>query len=245
MIGLLLLFVSNAHAVQKAWVNVPQAQIFEKMDHASTMVEERTEGEVLEVGNDSISDRFSKRWYKVRTRAGAVGYIPANEILTERTLAIDGKVGLTFPKPGVAASETDHQRAWKWGLRAMGLAGSDLGFTSFGAGFDGEVAFNFSSLFSGWHTGYNSRRFAVGVAFVNFDRLQSVMGSLIARLFSSSRFEPEFRIRVGQAMGLSVGARYPLGAGSGRHFALSAELGGAGQADAQYGWLSGGVSFHF
>jgi hypothetical protein len=83
----------------------------------------------------------------------------------------------------------------------------------------------------------------------------AVEGGLIYRFYTTSRFEPEMRIRFGYALGsgslvggANFGVRYPFSLDSDNHLDAYLEAGALGswaETAPVHGWGSFGVGYHF
>jgi uncharacterized protein YgiM (DUF1202 family) len=221
---LLLALATPAHAVQRAIVKADDTPVHQYPNITSPVLTKLTHDEELPVSSTMVRDvNEAFYWYKIRLPSGEYGYVQADRITAEGNLNLAKYQGVDM---NAVDRELREGYVWLIALRGMGIAGYQVSEPQTGLlGAEGEL----SVCLRLGQRGYARRQFALGAAFQKVRDGQAILGSFIYRVFSSTRTEPELRLRGGVAqgaggsstgvLGLSAGARYPFSLGHGFHLA--------------------------
>ncbi len=249
----------EALAAQDAKVIGVDVVLYNLPNHTSPPIATLARGSTVKVSNEFRKDVHGEYGYKAQSPKGEYGWVRANEIVTAEIEGNRQWGGYDIRHHEDADRRTSH---WTFLLRGMGLAGKQT-FTT-GATYGGEGEFTICPLWN--EKGYYHRILGVGVAYqVQRQGLASsrlIAGSLVYRIFTHARAEPEVRLRLGKqtpseflVFGANLGVRYPFSLYEGIHFAGYLEAGSlipvsrpealAGAQTSIAFWVSAGIGLHF
>ncbi|OFZ82001.1 MAG: hypothetical protein A2583_01300 [Bdellovibrionales bacterium RIFOXYD1_FULL_53_11] len=222
---LLLLSAASARGAMKAGILPEYADIFHSPDKSSMVLTAVAGGTEVMVSDTAVRGKDGLFWRKIRAPGGQVGYIKSSDILPRSSPVVMREAGMQdLPRIGADAEGGHGDWQWRFTLRAMGIGGLQTRPSAWVVGGDGEFSYSFTR----GERGYDNRRAALGVAASSFNRVLFVTLSVIYRVYTQSRAEPEIRLRMGRDLqsgrngfGIEGGVRYPLALGSGPQVSLN------------------------
>jgi 8-oxo-dGTP pyrophosphatase MutT (NUDIX family) len=214
------LFPSYSLAAQKAVITREEVSILEKPRSQAHSMGSFAQGEEVLVSDQPVRDRESQSWYKVKTKEGRFGYIPMSAI---ELVSLKKELA----ERGIDSRAAAEGAGWTIGVRALGLGVYQLPIEEATYAIDAEV----STILGFGEKGFARRRFGVGLGYFGVGDSASILATLISRIYTDSRGEPEIRLRAGLnqgqfVAGFAVGYRWPFSLVAGAHVSGYVEASG-------------------
>lgn len=243
---------SPALAVQSAEVLRKTVPVFKKPSQRSAQINILSKGDNVPVSTNRVKDPTGMYWHKVKLPTGGTGYIQSVQIRTAkeaRSLKQARVLASNDESGAVLQAQAPDRLPWSFVLRVMGVGATDWvrGYQFLG---EGEL----SSCIPFAIHGYGHRMFSLGAFYLPFNTDTAVGASGIFRIFTSTRVEPEIRVRFGSGLvsggylaGVNFGVNYPFSLNFESYLAGYLEAGSLFALDGSSRWLwaSAGIGIHF